>query len=103
MSNPSEVIIWPSAVNLSDEELSMFSINPLSVMGLCSIVAQRQASEILLSAAASNVNKMAVQYLTKRHINKTIIGMSRSDHYDRELIGLGYDQVLRMDQHDKVK
>jgi NADPH:quinone reductase-like Zn-dependent oxidoreductase len=81
----------------------MFSINPLSVVGLCDIVSQRNSSYILLSAAASNVNKMAVQYLSTRLINKTILGMSRSAAYDNELKKLGYDQLFRMDDFDSVK
>lgn len=81
----------------------MFSINPLSVIGLCEIVSQRKASHILLSAAASNVNKMAVQYLSTRLINKTILGMSRSSNYDKELKKLGYDKLFRMDEFGSVK
>jgi NADPH:quinone reductase-like Zn-dependent oxidoreductase len=81
----------------------MFSINPLSVMGLCDIVTERNASTILLSAAASNVNKMIAQYLTKKHMNKTILGMSRSSQYDEELKKIGFDQVFRMEEFDNVK
>jgi NADPH:quinone reductase-like Zn-dependent oxidoreductase len=81
----------------------MFSINPLSVLGLCDIVSERKASHILLSAAASNVNKMTVQYLNKTLINKTIIGMCRSATYDDDLKKIGYDSLLRMDEFDNLK
>jgi hypothetical protein len=30
-------------------------------------------------------------------VDKTIIGMSRTDKYDAELKNLGYDHLLRMD------
>lgn len=76
----------------------MFCINPLSVIGLCSIVSQRKADKILLSAAASNVNKMIVQYLTQKKLNKVILGMSRSNQHDDQLKSLGYDSLFRMDE-----
>lgn len=38
VSNKNELIFWPHPTALSDQELSMFSINPLSVLGLCQIV-----------------------------------------------------------------
>ena len=60
----------------------MFWINPLSVIGLCNIITERKSNQIVLSAASSNVNKMIVQYLRKKHMNKSIYGLSRSNNHD---------------------
>lgn len=75
----------------------MFWINPLSVIGLCDIIAERKSNQVALSAAASNVNKMIVQYLSKKYLNKSIYGLSRSNSHDEELKRLGYEQLFRMD------
>jgi hypothetical protein len=58
ISNHNELILWPSSVSVADEELSMFSINPLSVIGLCNVVAERASSQIVLSSAALNVTRL---------------------------------------------
>lgn len=97
VSNPHELIYWPETIPLSDQELSMFCINPLSVIGLCDIVAERKSNQVVVSAASSNVNKMIVQYLRKKYLNKSIYGLSRSSSHDEELKRLGYEQLFRMD------
>jgi NADPH:quinone reductase-like Zn-dependent oxidoreductase len=101
VSNLNELIIWPRSVSMADEELSMFSINPLSVMGLCDVVAERASSQIVLSAAASNVNKMMVQYLIKTYSDKSIIGLSRSNSLDDQLKEMGYDHLFRMEEFER--
>jgi NADPH:quinone reductase-like Zn-dependent oxidoreductase len=103
VSSHNELLLWPRSVSMADEELSMFSINPLSVMGLCDVVAERASSQIVLSAAASNVNKMMVQYLTKTYSDKCIIGLSRSNSPAEQLKGMGYDHLFRMEEIEKVK
>lgn len=41
VSNPHEIILWPDSSTASYEELSMCSINPLSVLGMCDIINQQ--------------------------------------------------------------
>lgn len=57
----------------------------------------------MLSAASSNVNKMMVNFIVKNMKNKIIYGLSRSDKYDGELKVMGYNQLYRMDEVEKLK
>ena len=60
----------------------MFSINPLSVIGLCQIALSRNSKSIILSAAPSNVSKMLVSYLKLISREIKIYGISRSPQHD---------------------
>ena len=37
VTNPSDVIVWPNKTVLSQEEISMTIVNPLSVLGMVDI------------------------------------------------------------------
>lgn len=97
VSNFDEIIFWPKDTELTDEQLSMFSINPLSVMGMCDLVEKQNVKTIVLSAATSNVNKMIIRYITKKFPEKHLYGLSRSSKYDVLLKKLGLNGVYRMD------
>jgi hypothetical protein len=43
----------------------MFSINPLSVLGMADIARNSKADTVILSAAASNTSKMLMRLLRK--------------------------------------
>jgi hypothetical protein len=38
VSNFDELIFWPASTTISDDQLSMYSINPLSVMGFIDFI-----------------------------------------------------------------
>lgn len=81
----------------------MFAINPLSVLGLSSIVQEQKASQVVLSAASSNVSKMVVRLLARKWPSILIYGLSRSDNLDAELKALGYHSLFRMEEAPKLK
>lgn len=77
----------------------MACINPLSVIGLAQTVIDHAATNVVLSAAASNLNKMLIRYLRrqKKTENVQIYGLSRSEAFDEELVSLGVKKMLRME------
>ena len=60
----------------------MYSINPLSVLGMADIVRNSKANTVVLSAAVSNTSKMLMRLLKKEGMVKNVIGISRSSIHD---------------------
>lgn len=56
-----------------------------------------------MSAAGSNVSKTMIEYLTKKSINTSIYGISRSNKFDAELKKIGYHELFRVEEVDKIK
>lgn len=53
-------------------------INPISCIGLTSYIRKLNYETVVLSAATSQLSKMLIKYIKKKHNNTKIIGFSRS-------------------------
>ena len=103
VANPSDVIVWPKKSVLSQEEISMTIVNPLSVLGMVDITERENVQTVVLSAAASNTSRMLMKLIKKNKPDSKVFGMSRSEKYDEELRKIGYDSIFRMEQIQELK
>ena len=60
----------------------MACINPLSIVGLCQLAMQSSPDSLILSGATSQLNKSLVQYISQKHKNIKVYGMSRNASLD---------------------
>lgn len=102
-SNLDEVIVWPKESKLNEQEISMCMVNPLSVLGMVNLIKKAGVKTVLLSAATSNTSKMIAKLVKKNHPDFQVLGMSRSEKYDTDLLKLGYNRIFRMEQMDELK
>ena len=66
-------------------------INPVSCIGLANFIDQYNFETVILSAATSQLSRMIIRYVKKRHPKVRIIGFSRTDTTDADLLKIGID------------
>ena len=66
-------------------------INPVSCIGLANFIDQYNFETVILSAATSQLSRMIIRYVKKRHPKVRIIGFSRTDTKDADLLKIGID------------
>lgn len=81
VSSSDELIVWPDEEqykSMKVNQLSMSWINPVSCIGLAQSIDQYNFETVILSAASSQLCKMLIRYIKKKHPMCKIIGFSRS-------------------------
>ena len=74
-------------------------INPVSCIGLADYIDQYNFETVILSAATSQLGRMLIRYIKKKHPKVRIIGFSRTDKCDAELKKIGIDEINRLEDH----
>ena len=82
VSSGSELIFWPEDTRISQQEMAMFCINPLSLMGMAGLPLQLKAESVVVSAAASSLGKALAMFFTKRHPQLALYGLTRNSQHD---------------------
>lgn len=78
-------------------------INPISCIGLASYIKKCNYETVILSAASSQLSKMLIKYIKKNYPKTKIIGFSRSEKHDEELLKIGIDEINRINNFERIE
>ena len=65
-------------------------INPFSCIGHFDIIEKEQPNQVLLSAAASQLNKIMINYIKKKNPTVRVFGITRKPDQNESLISSGF-------------
>ena len=77
-------------------------INPVSCIGLANFIDLYNFETVIMSAATSQIGRMMIRLIKKKHPTVRVIGFSRTDKHDSELMKIGVDQMNRLEDQDKI-
>lgn len=77
-------------------------INPVSCIGMANLIDQYNFETVILSAATSQLGRMLTRFIKKKHPKVRVIGFSRTDKNDSDLLKIGVDEMNRLDNKDKI-
>lgn len=77
-------------------------VNPVSCIGLANYIDQYNFETVILSAITSQLGRMMIRFIKKKHPNVRIIGFSRKDNHDFDLLKMGADEMNRLEDKEKI-